>query len=312
MATSSSLIVVLLCFCFFSQTVHAFGAGSVPETSEFAGYLWRHGDVAVAVLPYLFYGNDDNRKAYGHSYREIMPDKVYRGNWLRDYSQLIDVLVLEKKVPEELLHAFVQILAYMQFGDLYPKITREVLGVYSHVEHIDNPRGYSENAHNIDHRLRRPWTWPEIDFNRQNGMKNYIAGNPDVKWDNGTPFQNSADYLRSKLMDAVHWGREGRLDEAMLALGAALHTLEDFPAHSNFVELCLWVLHERDIFTYVGPLSRINIKEYPSGQTVAWPPLVTGMFGSNDIFVSLLGEADDKAALEHHVHQHDFEKFTKV
>lgn len=50
-----------------------------------------------------------------------------------------------------------------------------------------------------------------------------------------------------------------------------LHTLEDFPAHSNFCELALWSMGYTEVFLHVGDQARIQA---PGGKWVA--PLVTG------------------------------------
>lgn len=63
-----------------------------------------------------------------------------------------------------------------------------------------------------------------------------------------------------------------------------LHTLEDFPAHSNFCELALVSMGHSNIFVHVGDYVRI---QSPNGRWVA--PLVTGTFGSSDFLHSLLG-----------------------
>lgn len=128
-------------------------------------------------------------------------------------------------------------------------------------------------------------------------MKNYIA-NSGHGWD------TSADYIRRQLGKCIELGRRGRRGhhgaqkESFIHLGAALHTLEDFAAHSNFVELCLHELGERDVFAYVGDRCRVRTprSHFRRGRLVA--PLVTGTFGMLDIFHSLLGEADDMAILQ--------------
>ena len=50
-----------------------------------------------------------------------------------------------------------------------------------------------------------------------------------------------------------------------------LHTLEDYPAHSNFCELCLVSMGYTNVFTHVGEAVRIQA---PDGRVVA--PVVTG------------------------------------
>jgi len=56
-----------------------------------------------------------------------------------------------------------------------------------------------------------------------------------------------------------------------LVLCGKLHTLEDYPAHSNFCELCLVSMGYTDVFTHVGEAVRIQA---PDGRMVA--PVVTG------------------------------------
>lgn len=63
-----------------------------------------------------------------------------------------------------------------------------------------------------------------------------------------------------------------------------LHTLEDYPAHSNFCEIALVSMGHQDVFVHVGDQVRIQA---PNGRWVA--PIVTGSFGSSDFIHSLLG-----------------------
>lgn len=187
----------------------------------------------------------------------------------------------------------------MEFGFATDEfdVTRERLGCYTHVEHIDNPAGYTDNAKEIDGRLRGPVDPKELEIDPATGMKNYIA-NHGQGWD------TAANYIKEQLTLSIGLGRKGdRKHQASLKkdafrhLGAALHTLEDFSAHSNFTELALHELGEETVFTFVGDRCRVEVPHGPSkGKKVA--PLVTGTFGMLDIFHSLLGEADDKAVLQ--------------
>jgi hypothetical protein len=59
----------------------AFGAGNIASISKIEGKNWRHGDIedmlaTVACLK-------------GHKWKSNMIKRVYFGNWLRDYSQVI-------------------------------------------------------------------------------------------------------------------------------------------------------------------------------------------------------------------------------
>lgn len=290
--TTSLLIVVLLCLVLLAQPVSAFGAGEVPQASEFKGFVWRHGDLAEVLkfLPTSF--------TTGYRFTKLQRKQVYFGNWLRDFSQVIDTVCLEN-VPEPILRAVVSVMAFLEFGFATDEfdVTRERLGCYTHVEHIDNPRGYPPNAKEVDDRLRGPVSAEELAIDPDTGMKNYIANS-------GKDWKTSADYIREQLTAAIELGRKGRRRHestsrkiAFQHLGAALHTLEDFAAHSNFTELCLHELGEKAVFAFVGDECQVEIPHGKDrGKRVA--PLVTGTFGMLDIFHSLLGEADDKAVLQ--------------
>ncbi|RBR16536.1 uncharacterized protein FIESC28_06945 [Fusarium coffeatum] len=283
--TTKILLVSLVCLLFAGRA-SAFGAGEVAGTSSFNGYVWRHGDIAEALryLPASFITH--------YRFTALERRQIYFGNWLRDFSQIIDTTGLET-VPEPVLRAIVSILGFMEFGFATDEfdVTRERLGCYTHVEHIDNPKGYPDNAKDVDERLRGPVDPRELEFDPKTGMKNYIA-NSGHGWD------TSADYVTRELRECIRLGRDKdpkSKKEAFIHLGAALHTLEDFSAHSNFTELCLLELGETDVFPFVGDACRV--------QTPGWrgkmvPPIVTGTFGMLDIFHSLLGEADDMAVLQ--------------
>jgi hypothetical protein len=102
-------------------------------------------------------------------------------------------------------------------------------------------------------------------------MKNYIA-NESGSWD------TSKSLVRRTLERCIHLGRQyrqsGRKEdehEAFRLLGQLLHTLEDFPAHSNFCEIALLSLGYTQVFCHVGDQVRIQA---PNGRMV--PPIVTG------------------------------------
>jgi len=289
--TSHSLLplCLILCLLILVPQAAAFGAGEVPIGSDFKGYVWRHGDIVevLACLPASFITN--------HRFTQLERKQIYFGNWLRDFSQVIDTTCLEN-VPEPILRAIVSVMGFLEFGFATDEfeVTRERLGCYTHVEHIDNPAGYTDNAKKVDERLRGPVDPKELDFDSETGMKNYIANS-------GHGWATSADYIREQLSECIKLGRmkgdaRARKD-GYIHLGAALHTLEDFAAHSNFIELCLRELGEEQVFPFVGDACRIEV---PHGlwkrRKVA--PLVTGTFGMLDIFHSLLGEADDMAILQ--------------
>ncbi|KAI0457301.1 heterokaryon incompatibility Het-C [Xylaria acuta] len=283
------LLCLILCLLILVPQASAFGAGEVPVGSEFKGYVWRHGDIGEVLqfLPSSFITN--------HRFTQLERKQIYFGNWLRDFSQVVDTTLLEN-VDESILRAIVAVMGFLEFGFATDEfdVTRERLGCYRHIEHIDNPSGYANDAKQVDERLRGPVDPRELEFDPKTGMKNYIANS-------GQGWETSADYIREQLSKSIEFGRikgnTGAKKESYIHLGAALHTLEDFAAHSNFVELCLHELGEELVFPFVGDACRIEApRRLWKHRRVA--PLVTGTFGMLDIFHSLLGEADDMAILQ--------------
>ena len=209
-----------------------------------------------------------------------MVKRVYFGNWLRDYSQAMDVGTL-KGVQSGTIRILVWVLSFLSFGYATAEfeVTEERLGVYRPEEHIDNPKDYADNqdARKFDPRLRGPVQQIELDIDPETGMKNYIANEK-------LGIATSAGYVRFSLTRSIHFGRvytsgasgrgrETDLYEALRCLGQALHCLEDFGAHSNYTELALREMGNREVFPHTGSATEINLR----GHRVF--PLVTGTFG---------------------------------
>lgn len=232
---------------------------------------------------------------YGKKWTSMMVKRTYFGNWLRDYSQAVDVGSL-KGVNAPTIRILVWVLAFMSFGYATEEfeVTEERLGVYRPEEHIDNPLGYADgtDARKFDQRLRGPVDSVETQIDHNTGMKNYIA-NESGGW------ATSAGYLRFSFARSIHFGRlytsggsssrgkEADLCEALRCLGQALHCMEDFSAHSNYCELALRELGYHDVFPHCGTAAEINLR----GKRVY--PIVTGTFGGVDFLHSVLGEATD-------------------
>ncbi|KAI1932050.1 hypothetical protein LOZ58_004072 [Ophidiomyces ophidiicola] len=262
--------------------VNAFGAGNIASISAVEGKNWRHGDIEDLLKTLAF--------IKGHKWTSSMVQRVYFGNWLRDYSQAMDVGTLQKLQPE-IIRILVWILSIMSFGYATGEfeVTAERLGVYRPEEHIDNPKDYADNkdARQYDQRLRGPVRAIELEIDPETGMKNYIA-NEQGDW------ATSAGYVRYSFTRSIHFGRvysqEGReedLFEALRCLGQGLHTLEDFGAHTNYCELVLREMGMSNVFPHTGEGTLIDVR----GQHIF--PLVTGTFGMVDFFHSVIGEATD-------------------
>lgn len=109
----------------------------------------------------------------------------------------------------------------------------------------------------------------------------------------------SAAFVKYTFEKSIHHGRQycaGRgmfkgnddeLAEACRLLGQGLHTLEDFGAHTNYVELALIEMGHRNVFPHVGERTMMNVR----GKHIY--PLTTGTFGMVDFYHSVLGEATD-------------------
>ena len=208
-------------------------------------------------------------------------DAVYFGNWLRDYSQVVDPKItrapdMPKEFPATLSREgwtnLVDVLAAKKFFDLrmrYPnemKVTPTTLGVYRPTEHIDNP--LVTNPPFPDPKVRDPdfeaWVLsgdPSLGADLATSMKRYIG--------------NAVGYMEQELRLAME---QGRSLDGLRSFGAALHVLEDLFAHSNFAELSLIKAGHVRVLPWTTPVH------------VKWNlPLVTGTFGATDVIASLAG-----------------------
>ena len=114
------VVVVLPCF------THAFGAGNIGQTSRIEGQNWRHGDIEDTLLTLLM-----SRAAGGKKFKDLDVKRVYFGNWLRDYSQAVDVGTV-KSVSAEAIRIILWVLGFLSFGygTKEFEVTRDRLGCY--------------------------------------------------------------------------------------------------------------------------------------------------------------------------------------
>ncbi|GAW13129.1 hypothetical protein ANO14919_025070 [Xylariales sp. No.14919] len=282
----STLLILGLILVLMPTKAAAFGAGNIPSIAQVEGHNWRHGDIEDMLKTIAF--------LHGKKWTTLLVQRTYFGNWLRDYSQAVDVGSL-KGVNAETIRIIVWVLSFLANGYATEEfeVTAERLGVYRPEEHIDNPLGYADDAdaREFDKRLRGPVRPEETQIDPRTGMKNYIAN------DNGN-WATSTGYIRFSFERSIHFGRlytngshgkgkEEDLCEALRCLGQALHCMEDFSAHSNYCELALRELGYHNVFPHCGSSTEINLH----GRRVF--PLVTGTFGGVDFLHSVLGEAND-------------------
>ncbi|KAK8869938.1 hypothetical protein IAR55_000506 [Kwoniella newhampshirensis] len=288
--TALFILLVALVALSFTPKVAAFGAGNIPAYSYLEDKAFRHGDIED-IIAKLFKAAGGGFLSRGTKFSPLDVKRVYFGNWLRDYSQAVDVGALKKTNLQTILN-IVMVLGFMAHGYVTGEfeVTKERLGCYLPTEHIDNPKGYAdgEDARQYDNRLRGPVDPRELEIDPHTGMKNYIA-NENGGW------ATSKALVRQRLQQCINLGRQFRQTdrkedayEAFRLLGTALHTLEDFTAHSNWCELALISMGYHNIFPHVGRNVQIRA---PNGKSVY--PLVTGTFGGADFIHSLMGEATD-------------------
>ena len=170
------------------------------------------------------------RVAGGKKWDKLNISRVYFGNWLRDYSQAIDVGTV-KMVSADAIRLLLSVLGFMTFGygSREFEVTAERLGCYRPEEHIDNPKNYADNedARQYHRELRGPIDEEvELAIDEETGMKNYIANER-------VDIMSSARHVRKLFRKCVELGRRYNRDnnkddlyEAFRLLGTGLHCLE--------------------------------------------------------------------------------------
>ncbi|MES3021095.1 MAG: type VI secretion system tip protein TssI/VgrG [Pseudomonadota bacterium] len=212
--------------------------------------------------------------------------QIYFGNWLRDNSQLLDPKVVRNKdVPKDMtqylsraaLTKIVGVMAKKKFGHskkdrVTYAVTEDRLGVYRAVEHIDNPTSSapagsaSTDPRTIDRDFEGPPTRAYVGVDQTTKMKRYIA--------------NSKQYMMSEIRKAAELGPT---TDGFRHFGAGLHVLEDYFAHSNFIEVSLIKLGYAKVLPWTS---------YIHGTKIF--PIVTGMFTSEDVVASTSGMIADE------------------
>ncbi|KAH8793133.1 heterokaryon incompatibility protein Het-C-domain-containing protein [Hyaloscypha finlandica] len=286
----SSSVLTIAILLILARPAHAFGAGNIASVAKIEGLNWRHGDIEDTLLTLVM-----SRAAGGKKFDKMNVARVYFGNWLRDYSQAIDVGTV-KYVSAEAIRILLWVLGFMTFGygTKEFEVTSERLGCYRPEDHIDNPKDYADNidATQYDTRLRGPVDERvELAIDPRTGLKNFIANE-------NAGIMTSALHVRKLFNRSIQLGRsyarsgnKDELYEALRLLGTGLHCLEDYSAHSNYSELALIEMGERDVFPHVGRQTQIRL---PGAQHPVYP-VITGTFGGVDFLHSVMGEFDDKA-----------------
>ena len=201
--------------------------------------------------------------------------KIYPLMWSRELLTNMVALLATKqfilKNDKHLIHE-----NYKDALDVLKKdfvdITPKNLGVYRPDEHIDNPKVDSpkpemendklntseENANNTGFVPYPKIEKRELEVGVIYGMKNYIR--TDIRDANPKEFstkKTAYELLLEKLKkadvpNANFHTKKGANKEAMVEFGAALHIVEDYFSHTNYVEICLVKLGYDRVYPWVG------------------------------------------------------------
>lgn len=226
---------------------------------------------------------------------------AYHGNWMRDLNQLF-VPAVTQVVKPALLMAALNYLSQQKFGRM---MSAEMLGQYSPAEHMDNPGGLRQSD-----LLPQPASHgPSTPAGTAGGRGGASAG-PSKPHEGVEPgstvlgadifsvdqngvmayIRRSNAHVEERLASAFE---TGRTTEGLMHLGAALHTVEDLFAHSNWVEIAVQKLirdeptllpgvNPTEVFTFMPEVSMAG-----GGRR---PVMTTGTFTSVDTQISIATE----------------------
>ena len=103
---STAALWLLAFVCIFPAVVSAFGAGNIASIARIEGVNWRHGDIEDTLANIAF--------IHGRKWSSKLIKRVYFGNWLRDYSQAVDVGSL-KGVQKDAIRVIVWVLCKSRY-----------------------------------------------------------------------------------------------------------------------------------------------------------------------------------------------------
>ncbi|MFB4390839.1 MULTISPECIES: HET-C-related protein [unclassified Pseudomonas] len=181
------------------------------------------------------------------------------------------------RLSRQQLTSIVDLLALKDFHTLQKtpqgrqnyKVVPQMLGVYRPFEHIDNPTTLDREAVNpkrIDPDFQA-LVFADDPLNAtmyKSSMKRYI--------------QRPIAFMKKKLQSACE---AGPTPEGMRFFGEALHILEDYFAHSNFVELSLRKQGHEEVLVWVPEVASAAESKHK------WP-VITGMFSTLDVLNSVI------------------------
>lgn len=253
----------------------------------------------------------------GLSQQEIT--QIYVGNWMRDVNQVF-VPTMQQAIPHQVRFALLKYMGIKKFGQSF---SAEQMGFYIPAEHIDSPAGLLQPdpaagiAGDVLPRTPTVDVGAATDAIPDRGLGDLATPqasvSPDAAVGGGIDanifsvdqsgvmafLRRSNQHIERRLMLASQAGRDR---EGLMHFGAALHSVEDLFAHSNWIEIAAnKVLAEEPslIADELGPDERTIFhfsRTLPAGPHRAAhvaesrPILTTGSFVTLDTAISVSHE----------------------
>lgn len=187
------------------------------------------------------------------------------------------------------------------FDAKFGKLTKDILGIYRPEEHLDNPKGLIndevfahkslQNPIQFKYEFEKGKTKIKTLYNGENSnsllindeklMKRFIVDDINIENEENRP--SSLTYLKQQLHLAK---KKGKTKDGLRHFGAALHVLEDYFAHTNFIEIALIKNGYIDVFPWVQ-LDAETEKIKNGKEKSSKIPIVSGLFGSDDTIASI-------------------------
>jgi len=279
------------------------GIFSSSEISKIYYGNWLRDYSSVITGVSVGFDYEDRLRIDKNPFKENEVIKKYRKNFSIKLSQKSWVKVVGLLAAKEFVYNTKEkpsenILKHKEeFTSEFGEPTINILGIYRPEEHIDNPKGILDESILSHPDLIDPIRFTYEKSNGPNGVRKLypealaksLEINPNtmmkryIKEDIDELRPSSFTYFSEQLKLAK---KHGKTNKGFRHFGAAMHVLEDFFAHSNFVEVSL-IKHGN---TKVNPWVDLS----PEVKAIIDPedkakkiPIVTGNFGQLDIIASL-------------------------
>lgn len=274
-------------------------------TAATVGFNWEDREKLLTKKPFLT----------SKLIKELLPKMPYRlthNGWIN----IIQLFATKTFVYDLSISKNANFPEYeIKFVEQFKALTKNILGVYRPEEHIDNPKNLADERILGHESLSNPVRYTHTLANGEKRTQTFSAGVSKQSLELKISEQNQKAYIKidgpvaSNMIgvpsdlrfSAFTYFKEQialaekskKTKKGLRHLGAALHVLEDYFAHSNFVEIS--IIKNSKEFEGKGidtnPWVELSqeIKEIKEGVVKASKiPLVTGTFGDEDIMASLI------------------------